>query len=163
MTADDSILQIASRADFHRAVQTALARADEARSRQIFMSDPTFADWPLNDRDIIEVLTRWVDSRCTFTLLAHSFDELARRQLRLVAWRQQWSHVVRCRSDPELGAEQIPTVLLVPGEVVLRLVDRDRYRGTLSKRAVDLNESRETIDALLQRSAEAFPVTTLGL
>jgi hypothetical protein len=127
------------------------------------MSDPTFVDWPLNDRDIVESLTRWVDSRCTFTLLAHSFDELARRQFRLVAWRQQWSHVVRCSSDPELGAEQVPTLLLVPGRVALRLLDRVHYRGTLSSRAVDLNESRETIDALLQRSAEAFPVTTLGL
>jgi hypothetical protein len=127
------------------------------------MSDPTFVDWPLNDRDIVESLTRWVDSRCTFTLLAHSFDELARRQFRLVAWRQQWSHVVRCRSDPELGVEQIPSVLFVPGQVVLRLLDSAHYRGTLSTRAVDLNESRETIDALLQRSAEAFPVTTLGL
>jgi hypothetical protein len=26
-----------------------------------------------------------------------------------------------------------------------------------------LTESRETVDALLQRSVEAFPVTTLGL
>ena len=162
MTAD-SILQIASRADFHHAVQAALAQAEEAKSREIFMSDPTFADWPLNDRDIVESLGRWVDSRCTFTLLADSFDELARRQFRLVAWRQQWSHVVRCRSDSELSAEQIPTVLLVPGQVVLRLVDRVHYRGTLSTRAVDLNESRDKIDALLQRSAEAFPVTTLGL
>jgi hypothetical protein len=159
----DTILQIASRADFHHAVQAALAQAEAAKSREIFMSDPTFADWPLNDRDIVESLGRWVDSRCTLTLLAHSFDELARRQFRLVAWRQQWSHVVRCRSDPELGAEQIPSVLFVPGQVVLRLLDRVHYRGTLSTRAVDLNESRETIDALLQRSAEAFPVTTLGL
>ena len=162
MTAE-SILQIASRAEFHHAVQGALAQAEAAGSREIFMADPNFADWPLNDRDIVELLGRWVDSRCTFTLLAHSFDELARRQLRFVAWRKQWSHVVHCRSDAELGAEQIPTLLLVPGRVALRLLDRVHYRGTLSSRAVDLNEAREAIDALLQRSAEAFPVTTLGL
>jgi hypothetical protein len=160
---EDSIVQIASRADFHQAVRTALARAEAAKSREILISDPTFADWPLNDRDVIESLSRWIDSRCVFTVMAHSFDELARRQLRFVAWRQQWSHVVRCRSDAELGAEQIPTLLLVPGEVVLRLLDRVHVRGTLSSRAVDLNESREAIDALLQRSEEAFPVTTLGL
>jgi hypothetical protein len=41
--------------------------------------------------------------------------------------------------------------------------DRIRYRGTVSNRPVDLTESRETVDALLQRSVEAFPVTTLGL
>lgn len=160
---EDRIVQIASRADFHHAVRAALAQAEAARSREILMSDPTFADWPLNDPDIVESLSRWVDSRATLTLMAHSFDEIARRQFRFVAWRQQWSHVVRRRSDADLGAEQIPSVLLVPGTVVLRLVDRVHYRGTLSSRAVDLNESREAIDALLQRSEEAFPVTTLGL
>jgi hypothetical protein len=160
---EDSIVQIASRDDFHRAVQSALAQAAEAGSREIVMSDPTFADWPLNDRETIESLSQWIDSRCTLTLMAHGFDELARRQLRFVAWRQQWSHVVRCRSDPELGAEQIPTMLLVPGQVVLRLLDRVHFRGTLARRAVDLTEARESIDALLQRSEEAFPVTTLGL
>ncbi len=162
MTAD-SIVPIASRADFHQAVQGALEQAERAGSREIFMTDPSFADWPLNDRDVVESLGRWVDSRCTLTLLAHSFDELARRQFRFVAWRKQWSHVVHCRSDVELGAEQIPTLLLVPGRVALRLLDRIHYRGTLSSRAADLNEARELIDALLQRSAEAFPVTTLGL
>ena len=160
---EDSIVQIASRADFHGAVLEAIAQAESAKSREILMSDPTFADWPLDDRDIVESLSHWVDSRCTLTLMAHSFDELARRQFRFVAWRQQWSHVVHCRSDPDLAAEQIPSVLLVPGKVVLRLLDRVHYRGTLSSRAVDLNEAREAIDALLQRSAEAFPVTTLGL
>ncbi len=159
----DNIVQIASRADFHAAVQSALAQAKAAGSREIFMTDPTFADWPLNDRDIVESLERWVDSRCTLTLLAHGFDEVARRQFRFVAWRKQWSHIIRCRSDPELGAEQVPSLLLVPGQATLRLLDRVHYRGTLSSRAVDLNETREKIDALLQRSAEAFPVTTLGL
>ena len=153
---EDSIVQIASRADFQHAVATALAQAEAAHSREIVLSDPTFADWPLNDRAIVDALSRWVDSRCTLTVIAHTFDELARHQLRFVAWRQQWSHAVRCRSDPELGAEQIPTVLLVPGQCVLRLLDRVHYRGTLSTRAVDLNESRETVDALLQRSEDAF-------
>jgi hypothetical protein len=160
---EGTIAQIASRADFHQAVSSALAQAEAAGSREILMADPNFADWPLNDRDIVEALGRWVDSRCTLTLLADSFDELARRQFRFVAWRRQWSHVVRCRSDAELAAEEIPTLLLVPGQVVLRLLDRVHYRGTLSSRPVDLSESREAIDALLQRSAEAFPVTTLGL
>lgn len=160
---EESIVQIASRAEFHDAVRAALARAEAAKSREIVMSDRTFTDWPLDDREVIAALSRWADAHSTFTLIAHSFDELARRQPRFVAWRQQWSHVVRCRSDPELAAEEIPSMLLVPGHVVLRLLDRSHYRGTLSSRAADLSESREATDALLQRSEEAFPVTTLGL
>ena len=56
--------------------------------------------------------------------MAHSFDELARRQLRFVEWRRQWAHVVQCRNDPELEAEQIPTLMLVPGHTCIRLLDR---------------------------------------
>ncbi len=95
--------------------------------------------------------------------MAHSFDEFARRQIRFVEWRRQWAHVVNCRHDDELQAEQIPTLMLVPGQVCVRLLDQVRHRGIVSSRPVDLTACRETIDALLQRSTEAFPVTTLGL
>lgn len=159
----EDIAAIASRADFHNAVRAAFAQAAEAGAAEIVLTDPSFADWPLGERAVIESLTRWVESRRRLTLLAFSFDELARRQLRFVEWRRQWSHVVQCRNDDELEAEQIPSLLFVPGMLCLRLLDRVRYRGTVSARPIDLVECRETVDALLQRSVEAFPATTLGL
>ena len=159
----ESIVAITSRADFLKAVRGAFGRAEEAGAREIFLVDPTFADWPLNEAEAVDSLSRWIDSQRSLTVLAHSFEEMARQQLRFVAWRRQWSHVVHCRSDPELEAEQIPSLLLVPGVTCIRLLDRLRFRGTVSARAIDLTECRESIDALLQRSVEAFPVTTLGL
>jgi hypothetical protein len=112
---------------------------------------------------VIDTLSHWIDSTRRLVIFAHSFDELARRQLRFVEWRRQWAHVVQCRNDPDLEAEQVPTLLFVPGYVCVRILDRVRYRGTVSNRPVDLTESQERVDALLQRSVEAFPVTTLGL
>jgi hypothetical protein len=160
---DESLVQIASRADFLNAVRSAFARAEDAQAREIVLVDPTFVDWPLNEPALIETMSRWIDSQRSLTVFAHSFDEMARRQLRFVAWRRQWSHVVHCRSDPDLESDEIPSVLLVAGVTSVRLLDRLRFRGTLSDKAVDLSECRDTIDALLQRSVEAFPVTTLGL
>ena len=162
MTAD-SIAPIASRAEFLEAVRAALVLAADSGAREVLLVDPHFAEWPLNERAVIDSLSRWVDSRRSLVVLAHSFDEMARRQLRFVEWRRQWAHVVQCRNDPELEAEQIPTLLLVPGQTCIRVLDRVRWRGTVSSRPVDLTEGRETIDALLQRTVEAFPVTTLGL
>jgi hypothetical protein len=162
MSADD-IAPIASRAEFLDAVRSAFARADEQGAREIVLVDPTFADWPLNERTVIDSLSRWIDSKRFLVMFAHSFDELARRQLRFVEWRKQWAHVVHCKSDPDLQAEQVPTLLLVAGHTCVRVLDRVRYRGTVSNRPVDLTESQESVDALLQRSVEAFPVTTLGL
>ena len=160
---EESITPIASRAEFLDAVRGAFALAVDTGAREIFLVDPTFADWPLNEREVIDSLWRWVDSSRSLTVLAHSFDEFARRQLRFVEWRRQWAHAVRCRNDPELEASQLPTLMLVPGISCVRLVDRVRVRGTASNRPVDLTECRESVDALLQRSVEAFPVTTLGL
>jgi hypothetical protein len=162
MTAE-SFVPIASRADFLDAVRKAFVRAHEANAREILLVDPTFNDWPLNEQVVIESLERWIDSGRSLTVLGYNFEEMARQQLRFVAWRRQWSHVVHCRSDPELQAEQLPSLMLVPGVTCVRLLDRLRFRGVLSDRGVDLAECRETIDALLQRSVEAFPVTTLGL
>ena len=162
MSADD-IVPIASRADFIGAVRNAIGLAEQSGARELVFVDRDFADWPLNEPAVIDTLSRWVDSSRLLVVLAHTFDELARRQLRFVEWRRQWAHVVQCRSDPELEAEQLPTLLLVPGHICVRILDRVRYRGILSNRPVDLTESRETVDALLQRSVEAFPVTTLGL
>jgi hypothetical protein len=162
MSADD-IVPIGSRAEFLDAVRSALTRAEEHGAREIVLVDPNFADWPLNERTVIDSLSRWIDSSRLLVVIAHSFDELARRQLRFVEWRRQWAHVVQCRNDPDLEAEQIPDAA-ARSRPKLRPRPRPHpHRGTVSNRPVDLTESRETVDALLQRSVEAFPVTTLGL
>ncbi len=158
-----SIAPIATRADFQEAIRVGFAQAAELGAQEILLVDPNFADWPLSERAVVESLTRWVDSRRRLTLMAYSYEEMPRRQMRFVEWRRQWAHVVRCRHDDELEAEQLPTMMLVPGVVCVRLLDRVRCRGTVSGRPIEQTECRETIDALLQRSVEAFPVTTLGL
>ena len=159
----DTSQPIGSRAEFLDAVRHAFTLAEQGGAREIVLVDADFAEWPLNEPALIETLTRWIDAHRVLTVFAHGFDELARRQIRFVEWRRQWAHAVRCRSDPDLEAGQVPTLLLVPGLCTLRLLDRIRFRGVVSNRPVDLTDGRQTVDALLQRSVDAFPVTTLGL
>ena len=159
----DAISAVTSRAEFRDAVRACLGRAAEAGAREIIMIDPTFADWPLNDVAVVDTFARWARSGRSLTLMAHRYDELPRRHMRFVEWRRNWSHVVRCRADEELEEQQIPTLLLVPGQTCLRMVDNVNYRGTASSQAADLMMGRDAADALLQRSSDAFPVTALGL
>ena len=159
----DSISAVTSRAEFRDAVRACLVEAADAGAREIFMIDPTFADWPLNERAVIDTLGRWVGQGRSLTLLAHRFDELPRRHTRFVEWRRNWSHVVRCRADEDLEEQQVPSLLFVPGLVCMKMVDNVNYRGTISGKAVDLATGKETVDALLQRSSDTFPVTALGL
>lgn len=154
---------ITTRNEFQEALRSAFGQAADAGASEIWLSDPDFADWPLGERRVIEYLTHWAHSRRRLTLLARSFDEIARRHGRWTEWRRQWSHVVDCRSNGDLVASEFPTICLVPGVISVRLVDRIQHRGMASHEPADALECREAIDAVSQRSVEAFPATTLGL
>lgn len=163
MTTESPYTLITSRNEFHDALRSALAEAATAGCREIWISDTDFTDWPLNEEGVIESLTQWAKSHRKLTMLAQTFDEVPRRHARWVAWRRSWSHIVECRSNNELEAGQMPTMLLAPGLLTVRLVDPVRYRGSVSHSAADAVQGREALDAAMQRSEEAFPVTSLGL
>jgi hypothetical protein len=105
-----------SRADFSRRRAQAIdVRRAGRRARDRVRRSATFADWPLNEPALIDALVRWVDSSRLLVVLAHSFDELARRQLRFVDWRRQWAHVVQVPERPRARGRADPDAALVPG------------------------------------------------
>jgi hypothetical protein len=163
MTSTPDYTLIASRGEFHDALRAAFADAAAQGCREIWLCDIDYADWPLNEQGVIQSLTQWATGYRKLTVIAQHFDEVARRHARWVAWRRNWSHIVECRANVELEAGKMPTLLLAPGLVTVRLVDPVRYRGSLSRSAPDAVHARELVDAVLQRSEEAFPVTSLGL
>lgn len=154
---------IESRTDFQNAVRGALAEAALVGCRGIWLVDDDFADWPLSERAVVDDLTHWVSAHRSFTIIARSFDEIARRHARWVTWRRQFAHVVHCRTNDDLEAGQMPSILLVPGLLSVRLHDKVHYRGVATREKADEVQWRETIDAVMQRSEESFPATTLGL
>jgi len=154
---------ITSRGEFHAALRSAFAEVAAIGCRELWLCDDDFADWPLGERAVVESLSQWASSHRRLTLLARSFDEVARRHARWNEWRRQWSHIVHCRSNTELEPGQLPTVLLASDLLNVKLVDPVHYRGQFSHDAADGVRCRELIDAVLQRSEEAYPVTTTGL
>lgn len=152
-----------TRSEFIDAVRQAFADAATVGCRELWLADPDYADWPLGERDVIEQLTRWAMSHRKLTMLAQGFDDVVRRHPRFVEWRRQWSHVVECRQLDDLEPGQLPTLLLAPGVVSVRLFDREQMRGSVSTDRADEVLCRELVDELSQRGVEAFPSTTLGL
>ncbi len=163
MTAHSSDAVIASRSEFHTAVREAFAEAVSVGCRELMLCDSSFSDWPLGERAVVESLSQWAASHRRLTLLAEDFAELSRRHPRWVEWRQTWAHVVNCRTNTELEAGQMPTILLAPGLLSVRLSDPARHRGQRSHAAADNLRCREMFDAILQRSEEAFPASATGL
>lgn len=154
---------ITSRGDFQGAIRLAFKQVAEAGVRHVWLLDPNFADWPLSEPAVIEQLSAWAAPHRRLTLVAGNYDDLSRRHARWAEWRRHWSHVVECRHNPEIEVEKIPTLLLASGVTCVQLLDREHFRGSISGAATNLARARESIDAVLQRSSEAFAVTTLGL
>lgn len=154
---------VVGRKDFHAALRETLAQAVQAGSRELVFSDADFADWPLGDRDFVEMLDQWAATRRSYTMLARHYDAVTARHARFVQWRRQWSHLIQCRACAEIDADDWPAALLVPGLACVRLHDRVRVRAVVSSEPADLVQAAEAIDAVLQRSVEAFPASTLGL
>lgn len=158
---DDSLIE--SRSEFHAALRRAFVEAADAGSREITLCDINFADWPLGEREVIDSLSRWVASSRRFTVLAHDFEEVARLHPRWVVWRRQWSHVVTCRTNAELESSDFPAVLVASGTVTVRLSDTVHHRGRIAHDRAEELRCKELLDAVSQRSEEAFPATATGL
>jgi hypothetical protein len=154
---------ITSRTELHDALRQSFALVADEGCREVFIADPTFADWPLGERAVIESLTRWAYAHRKLTVLAQNFDEFTRRHPRWVEWRRQWAHVVECRALADDDAGKLAGLFLAPGLVTLRVLDAEHHRASLSFEPADAIRVRDNLDALLQRSEEAFPATNLGL
>lgn len=155
---------IDGRAAFRAALLVALDDCARDGVPEIWLCDPDFVEWPLGQAELVTALSRWVTPRRRLTLVAGSYDHLAQRCPRWVAWRRQWGHAVHCLQVREEAAAQMPTLLYGPPAVALRMQRMERVlRGRLYRDADDLAPLADLVDALTQRTHEAFPVTTLGL
>jgi peptidyl-tRNA hydrolase len=152
-----------SRHDFQEAVRAAFEFAAEQGSRELWLCDTDYADWPLGERAVVEALTRWAYGHRRLVVLASSFDEIVRRHARWVQWRREWAHIVECRSIEQLPPQQVPRLWLAPGQHLVRLLDPLHYRGVVENHGVDLVAAHEALNEMLQLSVDTFPAHTLGL
>jgi hypothetical protein len=156
--------EIASAADFRAAVHAALAAAAERQARTLWLVDPHFADWPLDDPALLDALGAFVRRPGRrVVMVAESFDRIARQHPRFTAWRGTWAPAVDAREPSEPVGDGLPTLLLDDGPVVLELHDREHWRGRAQRDAPTAALVRDRIDAWLQRSVPAWPVRPLGL
>ena len=118
---------------------------------------------PLNEPEVIDALVRWAQPHRKLVVLAQSFDDVVRRHPRWVTWRRQFAHAVECRLVEPMEQGRMPTLFTAQGGQTVKLVDPQRYRGSWSREPADGRLAVELIDAVSQRSSEAFAATTLGL
>ncbi len=130
--------------------------------REIILSDRSFEDWPLGERAVSQSLHEWSRSGRKLTMMAKNYDELIRRHARFVTWRRTWAHIIDCRSNTSMSADDFPSALWSPAWVCQRL-DLDRCTGVSGVEPARRVLLRERLDECLRRSSPAFPATTLGI
>lgn len=161
---DGTARPIDSREGFRQALVESLEQCSRDSVGQLWLCDPDFTEWPLGEVFMVDALSRWINSRRRLTLVAASYDHLAARCPRWVAWRRQWSHVVQCLKVIEEQSALVPALVYGPPSLALRMHDLDRRpRGRLYRSTADIKACGELVDAISQRAEEGFPVTTLGL
>jgi hypothetical protein len=166
MDADDSPSgrqTIASRSAFVAALHDAIAQALARRARRMVWVDADFADWPLDDPQLLQRLTDWLRlPQRQLQLLGADFEGV-RRRARFTACYRLWSHAISAHGPAQDDAAMLPCLLLADDTLLVQLLDKSRWRGWATTEPPELRAWRERTDALLQRSVPAFAATTLGL
>lgn len=154
---------IASRSEFDQAAASILCALPEVKPRELTLVDADFSPWPLAAPPVLNALTQWVRlPGRRLRLLGARYDIVERDQSRFAMWRRSFAHAIECYSPTEVEPSDLPSLLLGDASG-LELLDRERYQARRSAERRWLVMQRERIDALLQRSEPAWPVTVLGL
>jgi len=158
-----TVQAVDTRTAFHAALLQTLQGAVARSARQLWLADRDFVEWPLDDPAWLDALTVFVRApQRRLTLIGERFDGLRLHRPRFVEWRRTWAHAVQAWT-PEPGAPAVPTLLVDDGPLILRLQDGERWRGWVGRDPHEARRARDELEALLQRSEAAFPVTTLGI
>jgi hypothetical protein len=156
--------KIDSRAAFAAAIRWGFDAAAARSARRIVCVDRDFAEWPLDEPALLDTLTAWLRLPTRrLVLLADRYDEMPRRHARFVRWRADWAHAIDAFSPPTDDGADLPTLLVDDGPISVQLLDAVHWRGRCELDARHAQLWRESLDAVLQRSDPAFPVSHLGL
>ncbi len=147
---------------FEAGLRLALAAAARNDWREIVLSDPDFADWPLGERSTLAALQAWSRRGRRFVLLAQRFHVFEGAHARFVDWRRTWSHIVDCRACDAAGSLAVPSAIWTPSWFLHR-IDVEGGRGVCGRDPVRRAALRERIDECLRQGRPGFPASTLGL
>lgn len=152
-----------SRSEFIARARELLVALDASSGRDITLVDLDFSPWPLDDAAVVDALTRWIQlPGRRLHLVGARFDVIEREQGRFAAWRKPFSHAIECLTPTDVDPSDLPSLLLI-ATGCLELIDRERWQARWSTDRRTWLLQRQRVDALVQRSEPAWPVTALGL
>jgi hypothetical protein len=152
-------------AGFADSLYRVLEHAEATGARSLCWCDVDFGAWPLGEARWLERLTRWArgGSGRELVMIAAGYAVIEREHPRFVAWRRDWGHLLRCLEPEESHTLELPTLWIDSAQQVLRVFDRESWRGRAGFDRADRQQAQEDFDAIAQRGTPAFASVTLGL
>lgn len=155
---------IESRQQFLAALHAGVRSAAELRARCMYCFDADFAEWPLDDAALLQVLGDWLRlPQRQLQLVAGDFSGFRARHPRFMHWYRDRSHAVSAKQPPSEHAAELPCLLMSDVGVVVQLTDPLHWHGRADLDLRLAQTWRSHLDAFLQQCEPALPVTTLGL
>jgi hypothetical protein len=154
---------IDSEAAFAQAVWAGIEQARQQGLRELTLSDPHFAFWPLSQERVLSALTAFVKlPGRRLVLVAQGYDHLRRRHPRFLRWRAVWGHAVTplCFQDP---SAELPSVLLADRAYALRLHAPEVWSGAWVTDRQRLIALVEQVAVWRQQSHPDLPINLTGL
>jgi hypothetical protein len=134
-----------------------------AGTRTLWLADPDFADWPLDEPAVQAALSAWLrQGGRQLRMAGQRFAVTARLHPRFARWRRDWSHVVEAWAPAE---GPVPPALrgLLAAPLWLHWQDAPDWRIRCFTDAVHARVVDAQVADFLQRCEAAWPATTLGL
>lgn len=145
------------------ALAPSAAPAAWSAARQVWLLDPDFADWPLDEPAVLDALAAWLRrGGRQLHLVGQHFDTTARCHPRLARWRRDWSHALAVHAPSEGGLPPALRGLLAP-PLWLQWLDAPDWRIRVVTESVHVRAADARIADFLQRCEPAWPATTVGL
>ncbi len=143
--------------------QQAITELLMAPGPTVSMYSPDYADWPLNQLELIKALDAWGLQRQhpAIRMLARRFDVVQRDQVRFAQWRVRFSHLIDCRELPEDLPAPAECLLLPDRGLEARPSDGHRRASVCS--GGRLHAAFERFDQVWVLSNPGFPAHVLGL
>jgi hypothetical protein len=159
----NAALPLDGRAAVVSAWREALVRLPDTPTREVWLIDADFNDWPLDDAAVLQALTQWARpaGRC-LRMIALSFDAMTLRLPRFATWRRDWTHRFDAWRPSGGEVTELPSLLLA-GNYGIETLDRSQWRARSVSDAAALRTLTERADAILQRCEPDWPATMLGL
>lgn len=132
-------------------------------AREVWLVDPSFSEWPLDDASVLSALAAWLrQGGRSLHIVGLDFEATARALPRFARWRRDWVHAIEVQRPAD---GQLPAAMrgLLAAPVMLQWLEAPDWRMRLVEHAGLARATASQYADFLQRCEASWPANTLGL